>query len=264
MDKPVRSPSPARSNGTHAPGPARSALHHLPDRPAPSRHLPGATRPGAVRASAADAFVVRRTVRPCSWARRPARNMRARRGALDFLVAVRAAVAAARRWSAAAAGVPGRRAGVPDAPGHLDPAAHRAQRSAGVASRGLLQRGRLHPPPPPRPVPRWWPRPARQRRPATSTAPSTGTRPGGSGLPASTSLATSTILTRVDLAALRRRSNAVRGWIPSRSISTPLACSIRMRWSSATCSCRASRPLASAVTAAPGSVASARHRLAAR
>ena len=30
--------------------------HHRPDRPAPSRHLPGATRPGAVGASSADAF----------------------------------------------------------------------------------------------------------------------------------------------------------------------------------------------------------------
>ena len=39
--------------------------HHRPDRPAPSRHLPGATRAGAVGASWADAFAVRRTVRPC-------------------------------------------------------------------------------------------------------------------------------------------------------------------------------------------------------
>jgi hypothetical protein len=56
--------------------------HHLPDRPAPSRHLPGATRAGAVPASAADAFAVRRTVRPCCargplMARRP--DVRVRR-----------------------------------------------------------------------------------------------------------------------------------------------------------------------------------------
>jgi hypothetical protein len=56
--------------------------HHLPDRPAPSRHLPGATRPGAVGGFSADAFAVRRTVRPCCvrgplMARRP--DVRVRR-----------------------------------------------------------------------------------------------------------------------------------------------------------------------------------------
>ena len=39
--------------------------HHLPDRPAPSRHVPGATRPGAVGLPRPTLSPVRRTVRPC-------------------------------------------------------------------------------------------------------------------------------------------------------------------------------------------------------
>jgi hypothetical protein len=79
--------------------------HHLPDRPAPSRHLPCATRAGAVRASSADAFTVRRTVRPCHargplMARRP--DVRVRRsgvgaeGAHGATVKARIACAPAR------------------------------------------------------------------------------------------------------------------------------------------------------------------------
>jgi hypothetical protein len=82
MDEPVRSRRPLVQTAPTRRESLGAHHHHLPDRPVPSRPLPCATRPGAVGASSADAFAVRRTVRPCCargppMARRP--DVRVRR-----------------------------------------------------------------------------------------------------------------------------------------------------------------------------------------
>jgi hypothetical protein len=82
-----------------------------------------------------------------------------------------------------------------------------------------------------------------------------GSRWRGRLPPARTTPASSPTVRPTVRAVVRSRAKAAAGDSPSRSISTPLACSIRTRWPSAHCSCSASSPLTVAVATARNKLA---------